>query len=360
MFVIPVWPLDSTLMLFADILPPFAFALFIGIFALFSPVVAQSATTPTSGTSTSGSGATTTTTGTPTPTAIRYAVATTYPHNPRHFTQGFEFISSDIMLESTGMIGESVLLKYNPFRNDTSVGIFGMTAMEGMFGEGSTLFAGKIWWWSWQNRLGYTYEPSTLVQNGNFTYESEGWGLTHNDTHIISTDGSDRLTFRDATFAAQGSLRVTEQGRPVRNLNELEYVDGGQPFNPGPNPAVLVNIWQTQRIVRVRLEDGLVDGYLDCTELVKKEQAMGGVDVLNGIATDSAGRLWVTGKYWHTIYVLVPRSGDATTSLASRSTTSGPQSSSRPSSGAASRDRRSFLLVAMVSFVAALVCSLLA
>lgn len=167
-----------------------------------------------------------------------------------------------------------------------------------------------------------SYNPATFEKLGNFTYTGEGWGLTHDDTRIISSDGTEFITFRDAQFVAQGKIAVTDQGKPIRNLNELNYLPPNSKFNLHSSSAILANIWQTTKIARADLETGWINGYMDCRQLLQLEQQQsqtGRVDVLNGIATDDQGRLWVTGKWWSHFYVLEPEDAAGTTSTSTLS-----------------------------------------
>jgi glutamine cyclotransferase len=276
-----------------------------------------------------------TTTRLATVTLIPHSVVATYPHDPTRFTQGLEFISADTLLESTGLVGRSVLSKQR-LSGDAFQTLAQAQMTGNMFGEGVTVFANKAWWWSWQDELGYTYNSDTLALLGNFTYKGEGWGLTHSPETILSSNGSALITFRDANFLPTSTLQLTQNGRAVNNLNELEYLDPGTPFNPSTRPSLFANIWQTGRIVRADLATGVVDGFLDLTDLVRAEQVSGGADVLNGIARDEAGRLWVTGKLWKNFYVLVPGSG----TTAAGSVTAKATATSSRASGAATRLRR--------------------
>lgn len=134
-----------------DMVPAF---LVVGILFLLS-ILTQSYAAPATAISAPSTALEPTTTKTErvTPTRIQYRVVATYPHDSSYFTEGLEFVSPDTIMESTGLVGQSVLVKYNPTEKETSV--MSMAEM-GLFGEGATLFADKVWWWSWQTELGYT------------------------------------------------------------------------------------------------------------------------------------------------------------------------------------------------------------
>ena len=89
------------------------------------------------------------------------------------------------------------------------------------------------------------------------------------------------------------ALRVTENGRPVTRLNELEWIDG----------RIWANVWQTDRIVIINPADGVVEASVDLRDLLPLPERRSDTDVLNGIARNPAdGGIWVTGKNWPWIY----------------------------------------------------------
>lgn len=146
--------------------------------------------------------------------------------------------------------------------------------------------------------------------------------MTHDDNNLISSDGTDTISFRDDKFAVVRTIKVTENGRAVRNINELEYLGPGTAFNPGSTPAIFANIWQTARLLRISTETGEVDGFLDLKSTWDQEMQQASVDVPNGIATDSQGRLWVTGKFWNNFYVLEPAASNSSSPTSSATSSS--------------------------------------
>jgi glutamine cyclotransferase len=128
-----------------------------------------------------------------------------------------------------------------------------------------------------------------------FGYPGEGWGLTHDGARIIMSDGhpAGELRFLDPnTLRETGRVIVRDAGRPVANLNELEFVRG----------EVFANIYQTDRVARIDPAAGAVIGWVDLSGLLTPAERSG-TDVLNGIAYDSAGdRLFVTGKLWPRLF----------------------------------------------------------
>ncbi len=223
-------------------------------------------------------------------TRYGYRVVASYPHDPNAFTQGLVYVD-DTLYEGTGRNGQSSLR-----RTDLESGaVEQIVALdEQYFGEGITIFDDKIYQLTWQSQTGFIYDRETFTQIGEFTYATEGWGLTHDGAQLIMSDGTNTLTFLDPdTQAVTGSIAVFDQITPVMRLNELEYIDG----------EIFANIWQTNLIARINPETGQVTGWIDLTGLLPVESLTQPIDVLNGIAYDEKnGRLFVTGKLWPTLF----------------------------------------------------------
>jgi glutamine cyclotransferase len=153
---------------------------------------------------------------------------------------------------------------------------------------------GKLYQLTWKSQKGFVYDAATLRQTGTFAYPGEGWGLTNNGRALIMSDGSDSLRWIDpTTFAPTKVLRVTDQGLPVGQLNELELVKG----------ELWANVWQTTTIARIDTATGRVNSWVGVGELLTSADRADPVDVLNGIAHDRAtDRLFVTGKYWPAMF----------------------------------------------------------
>jgi glutamine cyclotransferase len=162
------------------------------------------------------------------------------------------------------------------------------------FGEGVTVWGDHIIQLTWKSHVGFVYDKTSFHLLKTFNYPTEGWGLTHDDTQLIMSDGTPTLPFLDPnTFQETRQITVTAEGLPVANLNELEYVRG----------EIWANIWQTDRIVRIAPATGQVIGWIDLTGLLGPEERQRPVDVLNGIAYDAEhDRLFVTGKLWPKIF----------------------------------------------------------
>jgi glutaminyl-peptide cyclotransferase len=219
-----------------------------------------------------------------------YTVTHVYPHDPRAFTQGIEY-RDGVLYEGTGLNGQSTLRKVELA---TGKVLQQIAVPPEYFGEGITTWGQTIVQLTWQAQRGFVYDRSTFTQLRTFTYTGEGWGLTHNATELIMSDGSASLRFLDPkTLTEKRRLLVTDAGIIIRDLNELEWVNG----------EIYANVWQTNIIARISPASGHVLGWIDLTGLLSPEEQRGGADVLNGIAYDAAGRrLFVTGKLWPKLF----------------------------------------------------------
>lgn len=165
------------------------------------------------------------------------------------------------------------------------------------FGEGIAILNNKVYQLTWQNHVGFIYDLRTFEKLGEFNYETEGWGLTHDGQHLIMSDGTEKLTYLDtATLKPVRTLQVKDQRGIITKLNELEYMEG----------YILANQWETNRVLKIDPATGNVVGILDLTPLVREAKMENPrADVLNGIAYHPTTKLLiVTGKFWPTSYVL--------------------------------------------------------
>lgn len=220
-----------------------------------------------------------------------YAIVNAYPHDTRAFTEGL-FWRDGFLYESTGLEGHSSIRKVTL---ETGLPEQERLVDSRYFGEGIIDWKDRLIELTWKGEVGFIYDRATFEKVGEFSYAGEGWALTRDETRIIMSDGSSFLRFLDPeTLTETGRLQVTDDGRPVDNLNELEWVKG----------EVLANIWQTDRIARIDPKTGHVTGWIDLTGLLSDADRAGArVDVLNGIAYDAAtDRLFVTGKLWPKLY----------------------------------------------------------
>ena len=213
----------------------------------------------------------------------------TYPHDPQAFTQGLEYYGG-YLYESTGIAGQSTVRKV---ALETGEVIHKVSLPAQYFGEGLTIFRGKIYQLTWLSKKGFVYDLLSIRQLGDFAYDTEGWGLTHDDHSLIMSDGTNKIRYIDpVSFTVTRTIEVYAGGVAVVNLNELEYVKG----------EIFANIWHSPRIARVDARSGQVLAWIDLTSIADKERHADEA-VLNGIAYDKAGgRLFVTGKNWSKVF----------------------------------------------------------
>ncbi|MEM9553149.1 MAG: glutaminyl-peptide cyclotransferase [Acidobacteriota bacterium] len=219
----------------------------------------------------------------------RLEVVGEYPHDPGAFTQGLLW-HDGMLYESTGRYGESTLRLVEP---RTGAVLRMQSLSPSLFGEGLALVDGQLIQLTWRAGRALVWDLERFEPIDEWGYNGQGWGLTAGDGELIMSDGSTRLTFRDPVdFSWRRTLEVSLDGRPLPQLNELEYVDG----------KVWANVWSDQRLVRIDLTTGAVDLVVDASGLLDPDLARY-VDVLNGIAHDpETGHFWVTGKLWPRIF----------------------------------------------------------
>jgi glutamine cyclotransferase len=126
------------------------------------------------------------------PQQRQFEVITTEAQDPEIFTQGFE-ISGDWFYQSSGLYGKSKVLRYSLSGNDIATQ---MQLPHDFFAEGLTLFDNKLYLISWKEGKVLVLHPESLKRLKSFNYEGEGWGLTHNNTQLIMSDGSSTIRFR--------------------------------------------------------------------------------------------------------------------------------------------------------------------
>jgi glutaminyl-peptide cyclotransferase len=223
------------------------------------------------------------------PERLRVEVLEVLPHDRSAFTQGFE-LAGGVLYEGTGLVGQSAMLATDP---DTGAVLRRVDLPAPLFGEGITVVGDRIWQLTWTDGVAIERDRATLAERRRVRYDGEGWGLCHDGTRLVMSDGTDRLTFRDATtFAVLGEVRVRNAGSPVQHLNELEC-DGG---------AVYANVWQTDQIVRIDPANGTVTAIVDAAGLLPDAERAG-TDVLNGIAAiPDTDEFLLTGKNWPHTY----------------------------------------------------------
>ncbi len=218
-----------------------------------------------------------------------YQIVKTYPHDREAFTQGLEY-RNGFLYEGTGLHGRSTLRKV---KLETGVVLQKLSLPAQYFGEGISVVGDRIVQLTWQSEVGFVWGLHDFKLQNKFTYRGEGWGLTTDGKNLYFSDGTDEIRVLDGkTFTEIRRIRVRENGRPLKELNELEWVEG----------EILANVWQTDRIVKINPLDGRVTGSVDLAGILPWDERAG-TDVLNGIAYDAVGkRLFVTGKLWPNLF----------------------------------------------------------
>ena len=228
---------------------------------------------------------------------MTYEVIQTYPHDPQAFTQGL-IIHEGFFYESTGLYGQSSLRKVEI---DTGEVLKQSDLPSEYFGEGLTIWEDALIQLTWRENVGFVYDLQNFLLIFEFNYATEGWGLTHDGSRLIQSDGTATLSFLDPeTYQVIETIAVTDQGAEVDQLNELEYIQG----------EVYANIWQTDKIVRIDPQTGTIRGWIDLAGILPEDSITPSTNVLNGIAYDAeTNRLFVTGKNWPSLFEirLVPK-----------------------------------------------------
>lgn len=230
--------------------------------------------------------------GTSVPTASQasYEVVNSYPHDPASFTQGLLWHDGSLY-EGTGLKGQSKLRRLE-FPSGKVLKEISMPSE--FFGEGVALVDGRLIQLTWQSHVGFVYDLDTFRKLQEFAYDTEGWGLTFDGKNLILSDGSSSLFYLDPqTFKPIKKLAVTMNGKPLTELNELEFIEG----------EIWANVWQTDLIVRIDPSSGRVTSFLNLKGILAPSDRTGREDVLNGIAYDAEKkRIFVTGKLWPRIF----------------------------------------------------------
>lgn len=219
------------------------------------------------------------------PERLAVRVVRSYPHDPHAFTQGLLWHQGHLF-ESTGLYRRSSLREVDL---ETGRVLRRREVEPRIFAEGLALVGDELVQLSWQENVAQVYSLEGFEPLRRHEYEGEGWGLCHDGAHLVMSDGSARLFFRDpATFRVVRSVEVTEEGEPIDQLNELECVGG----------AVWANVWQTDRILRIDPASGRVTGVAVVRDLLTEDELLD-ADVLNGIAwIPERERFVITGKLW--------------------------------------------------------------
>jgi glutaminyl-peptide cyclotransferase len=227
-----------------------------------------------------------------------------YPHDTAAFTQGLE-LHEGVLYESTGLYGESDMRTVELATGEV---IELVELPDTAFGEGMTIVDDQIWQITWQEQIAFLRDRATLAELDQVSYTGEGWGICHDEGNdrLVMSNGTPELTFRDpTTFESTGTVTVTRDGQPLQRINELECV----------GDKVWANVWQTDEIVCIDPQTGVVESVVNAAGLLTPEEAAA-ADVLNGIAaapglstTSGPGTFLITGKLWPWLFLVqfVPR-----------------------------------------------------
>jgi glutamine cyclotransferase len=218
-----------------------------------------------------------------------YNIINTYPHDVSAFTEGLVY-ESGYLYESTGKHNETTLRKV-----DLQTGeILKLYKLDGSyFGEGITLYNNKIFQLTWKSNVGFIYDKDSFKLINKFYYNTEGWGITHNDEHLIMSDGTDEISFLNPqNFKKVYSIKVHDEFKHITGLNELEFIKG----------EIYANVWRSNKIARICPHSGEITGWIQLKGLLSpKEYKNAGT--LNGITYDKQGnRIFVTGKMWPKLF----------------------------------------------------------
>lgn len=212
-----------------------------------------------------------------------------YPHDEKAYTQGL-FFHEGSLCESAGGYGES---SFRISEVETGKILRKLDFASKYFVEGSVILEDELFILTWSNKAAFVYDAKTLEYKKTYSYPREGWGLTTDGTCLIASDGSARLFFMDKQFRTTKVVNVKLNGKPIVNLNELEYIDG----------KIWANVYMSDIILIIEPESGKVEATIDCTGLLPANLKDSRTDVLNGIAFDpETKKTYLTGKYWKRLY----------------------------------------------------------
>ena len=211
-----------------------------------------------------------------------------YPHDTGAYTQGLFFHSGELY-ESTGLYGKSSFRKLELHSGKV---LRKLEFNRKYFAEGSVVLGDLLYMLTWTNKVAFIYDAATLQYKKTVSYPREGWGITTDGQNLIASDGSSRLYFMDRDLATVRTLNVTINGKPLKYLNELEWIEG----------KIWANVYTTDMIVVINPTSGKVESVIDCTSLLPHKLRKPSTDVLNGIAADKDGNIYLTGKNWPRLY----------------------------------------------------------
>jgi glutamine cyclotransferase len=236
-------------------------------------------------------------TGIPAPENININILGMYPHDTSAYTQGLE-IYKGLLYEGTGDYVNSSM-RVSDIKTGKVAHLHKMGSAD-LFGEGITIFRDKIYQLTWTSHLVNVYDVNNIDKPlKTFNWPYEGWGITHNDSELILSDGSANLYFVNPDdFKLKTTKQVTDNIGPVDKINELEYIEG----------SIFANVYGRDYIIRIDPSNGHVTGIINLAGIIQqyvKGFAPDENEVLNGIAWDSTARkMYITGKHWPKLFEL--------------------------------------------------------
>lgn len=212
-----------------------------------------------------------------------------YPHDVTAYTQGL-FFHDGILYESTGQYGSSSFRKVDLATGKVQER-FGLNRK--YFGEGSVILGDNLYLLTWDSKVAFIYDAATLKYKSTVAYPREGWGLTTDGKQLIASDGSSTIYFMTPEMTVTRRISVNLNGRSMRMINELEYIDG----------KIWANVYMTDLILIIDPKDGDVEGVVDCSGLLDRKYYTPQTDVLNGIAYNpETDKIYLTGKNWPLLF----------------------------------------------------------
>ena len=216
-------------------------------------------------------------------------VVAEYPHDTQSYTQGL-FFDNGQLYESTGLNGKST---FRVVDLPTGKALRKLDFDKKYFVEGSVIYKDNLYILTWENGVVFIYDAKTLEYKSTHRYARQGWGITTDGKNLIASDGSANLYFMDENLTLKDKKLVTLNDRPIRWLNELEYIDG----------RIWANVYTSDEIVIINPRNGKVEGVIDCAGLLPRRLHKADTDVLNGIAYNPQdGKIYLTGKNWPKMY----------------------------------------------------------
>ena len=225
------------------------------------------------------------------PEIMTYNIISEYKHDKNAYTQGLEFYKNQLY-ESTGLNGKSTLRK-SDYKSGEILNIVNLDYE--YFGEGLTVINDKIYQLTWKNNIGIIYDLD-FNKIGTFDYgkSKEGWGLCNDGSFIYKSDGTNKIWVLDPeTLQEIRFIEVLTNKSRIKNINELEYIDG----------KIYANTYQFNRDVVIVINplNGVVERVIDFSGIRDRVTQKADLDVMNGIAYFD-GKMFVTGKNWDKLF----------------------------------------------------------